>query len=66
MRKLLPMLLLLAGCQSPTPTASAVPTNDFCLIASPILWSAKDTPETIKQIKKHNAQGIAVCHWKPN
>jgi hypothetical protein len=32
-------------------------------VAHPILWSARDTGETIAQIKEHNAVGAALCGW---
>mgnify|MGYP001554172848 CR=1 FL=1 len=37
--------------------------GEFCEIAKPILWSAHDTSETIKQVKEHNAKGKALCKW---
>lgn len=44
-----------------------MPSNDadgFCLLAKPFYWSAKDTDETIKQAKEHNAVGAKLCNWK--
>lgn len=38
----------------------------FCLVAKPIFWSPKDTDETIKQVKLHNAAGKALCGWGPS
>jgi hypothetical protein len=35
----------------------------FCAVAKPILWSARDTDETIVQAKEHNAVGIKLCGW---
>lgn len=32
----------------------------FCEIATPIYWSKKDTEETVKQVKKHNAHGVEL------
>lgn len=59
---LLTLLLLpiLASCA--TTTASNA-TNSFCLAAKPIYWSAKDTDETIKEAKEHNAVGKKLCGW---
>ena len=63
----LSVLVLLLGCQSPNQTASAVTSSDFCLVTDgPIRWSAKDTDETIIQVKKFNAIGLKLCHWKTN
>jgi hypothetical protein len=35
----------------------------FCIVAKPILWSARDTDETILQAKEYNAAGAALCGW---
>lgn len=34
-----------------------------CASFQPITWSSKDTPQTIREAKAHNAAGKAVCHW---
>jgi hypothetical protein len=34
-----------------------------CAVAKPIAWSARDTDETILQVKQHNAVGAALCGW---
>ncbi len=38
----------------------------FCDIASPIYISDKDvfTPETAREILKHNITGYKLCNWK--
>jgi hypothetical protein len=36
----------------------------FCAVAKPILWSARDTDETIRQAKEHNAVGATLCGWR--
>ena len=49
-----------------TTTASSGPTEahaGFCDVAKPILWSARDSDETIEQVKEHNAIGAALCGW---
>ncbi|MFE1598169.1 hypothetical protein [Methylobacterium sp. ID0610] len=33
----------------------------FCKTASPITYSGKDTPETRRQVRIHNAKWTAVC-----
>lgn len=56
------LLLQIQACSAPT-----MPSNDadgFCLLAKPFYWSAKDTDETIKQAKEHNAVGAKLCNWK--
>lgn len=67
---------LLVGCTAlqdmmgvePKGTAAAqapvVNSDSFCLIAQPISWSSKDTPETIEQVKELNAIGTRLCHWQ--
>jgi len=30
-------------------------------VLEPISWSSQDTPETIRQIKVHNAKLMALC-----
>lgn len=49
----------LAAAQAPV-----VNSDSFCLIAQPIAWSSKDTPETIEQVKEMNALGVRLCHWQ--
>lgn len=34
---------------------------NFCEIAKPISWSTKDTPETVREIKEHNAVWHKLC-----
>lgn len=63
--RLLGLLILTiptASCQ--TMMGSAAPTDKvFCTVAQPIYWSAKDTAQTVGQIKEHNAVGRALCGW---
>jgi hypothetical protein len=33
------------------------------MASQPIHWSQKDTPETVEQIKEHNAIGVKLCGW---
>lgn len=56
--------LVLTACA--TTTASVAPTEpppkpSACAVFSPIYWSAKDTDDTIKQAKAHNAAWKALC-----
>lgn len=57
--------VILGACGSLTPspeTESSAPL--FCSEAAPILFSRlHDTPETIAQVKAHNAVGVRLCHW---
>jgi len=36
----------------------------FCDAGQPIRWSVKDTDETIRQARAHNAIGRKICGWK--
>jgi hypothetical protein len=57
---LLPMpLLILAGCA--TMTASVGTDAVACSAFEPIRWSKKDTDDTIRQAKGHNAAWTAIC-----
>ena len=56
---LLTPLLILPGCV--TTTGSAGNDAVACSAFEPIRWSAKDTGETIRQAKEHNAAWRAVC-----
>lgn len=56
----------LSGCA--TMTASAVTGSDAtrvaCMSFKPTYWSAKDTDQTIAQVKEHNARYQALCQPK--
>lgn len=57
---LLPMpLLILPSCV--TTTASVGTDAVACSAFEPIRWSKKDTDDTIRQAKEHNATWAAVC-----
>ncbi len=62
MRLALPLMLLpltLQGCSKTT--AFVGPTDISCAVFRPISWSAKDTPETVREVKSFNAAWIATC-----
>lgn len=57
---LLPMpLLILPGCA--TTTASVGTDSVACSAFEPIRWSSRDTDDTIRQAKEHNAAWAALC-----
>lgn len=61
---LLSVSVMLAGCQTKTPTVSvATKSAPFCKVAEPIFYHAADTVETVKQIREHNAVGAELCKW---
>lgn len=61
-------MLTLSGCASLTGSGVTKPpvagANTFCAIAKPITWSSRDTDLTIRDVKSHNATGVALCRWK--
>lgn len=65
---LLCAMLTLTSCEhltgsgeTETPIAGA---DTFCRVAQPITWSSRDTDETIREVKAHNAVGVRLCGWK--
>lgn len=62
--------LILSGCVSLTGSGETeVPVarpgaEAFCDLARPITWSTRDTDETIRGVKSHNALGVRLCGWE--
>jgi len=56
---LLMTLAILTGCA--TTTASVGTDAVACSAFEPIRWSKKDTDDTIRQVKEHNAAWTAIC-----
>ncbi len=56
---LLVPLPILTGCA--TTTASVGTDAVACSAFEPIRWSKRDTEETIRQVKEHNAAWKTVC-----
>ncbi len=57
-------LLSLSACGTTTDSAATKPPpviDSFCAVAKPIGWSARDTDETILEVKSHNAVWKARC-----
>lgn len=64
---LLFVTLTLSACGHLTGSVGTEPVRGaetFCAIAQPITWSARDTDQTIREVKSHNATGVALCRWK--
>lgn len=63
------LALMLAGCQTMlipsvgTDRSAAIGKAPFCSVAEPIAYSRKDTVETQKQAREHNAVGASLCGW---
>jgi len=51
--------LIGAGCSRTVGSATE------CQIFRPLSWSSRDTPETVRGVKGHNAAGEAACGWTP-
>lgn len=51
-------LLILTGCQTTT-RSGAIDTS--CLAFETITYSRKDTLQTIRQVREHNAAFTAIC-----
>jgi hypothetical protein len=49
--------LFFYSCAAPAPP----PTESFCLIASPIFWSARDSRKTKEQVDRHNRIWKSLC-----
>ena len=63
--KFLMLLLIppsLLGCAQPTsPVGNVSVSSNYCQIGRPIAWSQRDTPETITQVRRHNAVHTRLC-----
>lgn len=59
-------MLILSACASRMGSGATDPlpgADTFCRVAKPISWSSRDTDETIREVKAHNAVGKALCGW---
>jgi len=56
-------LALTAGqCSDPGAEAQR---KALCATSRPICWSRSDSDEAVRQAKRHNAVGKALCNWTP-
>lgn len=65
------MLAILTGCgttSTRTGATSSTVTEAYCQGNKAITYSRKDTDETIRQVRQHNAAYNAVCkdYWEAN
>lgn len=67
---LLPLMLMLTGCQTmmgfgatedPAELASRMTVERVCETFPAIRWSRHDTPDTITQVRGHNAAHVELC-----
>lgn len=59
-------MLTLSACETLTGSVATEPepgADTYCRIAKPITWSVDDTDATIREVKAHNATGVALCGW---
>lgn len=62
---LLCVMLTLSACAKTMGSAVTEPTvgaDTFCRVAKPITWSARDTDETIREVKSHNEVWKRLCN----
>ena len=63
---MLTLTLLAAGCATTTAGVATESGRALCEQFEPIRWSARDTDETIRAAKAHNAVGARLCGWRPD
>lgn len=54
-------MLAITGCKTTDTVAIEPGADTFCRIARPITWSTRDTPETAREVKEHNAAYKRLC-----
>lgn len=57
------LLAILPGCATTTGSVAVTDAASFCAVARPILWSVRDSDDTIRQVREHNAAGVEICRW---
>jgi len=62
---LLTLATLATGCAATTAGVATESGRAICDQFRPIAWSARDTDETIRAAKAHNAVGVRICGWRP-
>lgn len=51
-------LLLVMWCDQPSPP---VPSDSYCSVYKPVMWSSKDTRQTKEQVDRNNRVYKSVC-----
>lgn len=65
-RRALAIASITLPMQSCSTLETVTPSDALCISDKPITFSAmKDTPETVKQVREHNAAWDAVCSKNP-
>lgn len=57
-------MLILSGCATLTALGETETDRAYCDAFRPISWSARDTDQTIREVKAHNATGRDICAWQ--
>ncbi len=53
---------ILGACAATTDSGeTSAPASVACAAFRPITWSARDTDQTIAEVKSHNAAYVAIC-----
>ncbi|QBX37208.1 hypothetical protein E4M01_05150 [Brevundimonas sp. MF30-B] len=55
---------ILSACATMTGSGAIEPIQGaatYCAVARPITWSSRDTDETIREVKEHNAVWSRLC-----
>lgn len=58
---LLSLVILGTGAEIGCAASQAPAIDTSCQVFEPIRWSRRDTPETVRQVKEHNASWQALC-----
>ncbi len=58
---LLPLAILLGSCQTTGSSGKTESVRVACAAFAPVYWSARDTGETVAQVKEHNAAWKVLC-----
>lgn len=61
LKRLAPLLIVSLSVSACATNGVDVPTDTGCKWSKPITWSEKDTPQTSKEVRAHNAARVAVC-----
>jgi len=57
-----PLLLALTACGEDRKSGGA-DLKVFCRVETPACWSVKDTDDSSRRAKSHNAIGAKLCGW---
>lgn len=58
---MLGVLLIVTACGTPSQEINTPVSGEYCAVFDAIKSSSRDTPQTLGQIKKHNASFCCIC-----